>query len=236
MPTLPPDVEIRNAAPPPFWTRRVVFFCNLHSIFYGNVAETEQLMNEIHGSHSYGGRVISILDLLFHGRPNLIVVETSPNPGLINYLVDTLGLCLPSTAILPSEDYASLAARLARAPSMQDDKLLEQLRDHPAEWVDGFVTDRHLEQIADVLGKRTVSTPEGSKNGNNKYLLYLHLVKQQLPVFDTYIAADRGELGAGLKKTASPGLPFRGGQSSDRRLRPRHGQTPGGGKRRRRSS
>jgi len=205
MPPLPPDVEILHAAPPPFWTRRVVFFCNLHSIFYGNVAETEQLMNEIRGSHSYGGRVISILDLLFHGRPNLILVETSPNTGLTNYLADTLGLSLPLTAILPSEDYATLADRLARAPSTRDDKLLGQLRDHPAEWVDGFVTDRRLEQIAGILGKRTVSTPEGSKNGNNKYLLYLHLVKQRLPAFDTHIASDRGELGAGLKKLRAQG-------------------------------
>jgi hypothetical protein len=205
MPLLPPDVEIRPAAPLPFWTRRAVFFSNLHSIFYGNVEATEQLMNELHGSHSYGGRVISILDLLFHGRPNLILLETPPDARLMNYLTDTLGLSLPQTAILPSQDYATLAARLARRPSAQDDQLVGQLREHPAEWVDGFVTDRHLEEIAGALGKRPVSTPEGSKNGNNKYLLYLHLVDQRLPVFDTHIASDCGELSAGLKKLRAQG-------------------------------
>jgi hypothetical protein len=202
---MPPDLEIRPAAPLPFWSRRVVFFSNLHSIFYGNVAATEQLMNEIRGSHSYGGRLITILDLLFHGRPNLIVVETSPDPRLMNYLTDTLGLSLPETAILPSEDYAALAARLTRATSTTDDKLAGRLRDHPAEWVDGFVTDRHLEEIASILGKRAISTLEGSKNGNNKYLLHLHLLKQRQPVFDTHIAADSGELSAGLKKLRAQG-------------------------------
>ena len=104
MPPLSPEVEIRPSAPLPSWTRRVVFFSNLHSIFYGNVAATEQLMNEIRGSHSYGGRVISILDLLFQGRPNLILPETCPDSRLMNYLACTLGVSLPATAILPSED------------------------------------------------------------------------------------------------------------------------------------
>jgi hypothetical protein len=38
------------------------------------------------------------------------------------------------------------------------------------------------------LNKRTVSTFEGSKNGNNKYLLYRHQLQRGLPVFETLLA------------------------------------------------
>jgi glutathione synthase/RimK-type ligase-like ATP-grasp enzyme len=182
-----------------------MFFSNLSSIFYGNIEATRQLMNEISGSHSYGGRVVSILDLLFHGRPNLILLETAPDARLMHYLTDTLGLSLPENTILTARDYANLASRLDKNPSGHSDRLAQKLKDHPAEWVDGFVTDSHLVEIASGLGKRTISTLESSKNGNNKYLLYLHLVDRQLPVFDTHIASDTAELGAALTKLRATG-------------------------------
>ena len=182
-----------------------MFFSNLHSIFYGNVEETRQLMDEITGSHTYGGRVVSILNLLFHGRPNLILLETLPNAALMRYLTDPLGLSLPENAILPAKDYATLSSRLERSASAQSDALAEILRANPAEWVDGFVTDSNLVEIAGRLEKRTISTPEGSKNGNNKYLLYQHQLEQRLPVFDTLIASNNSELGAALTKLCSMG-------------------------------
>ncbi len=77
---------------------------------------------------------------------------------------------------------------------------LQSLHDHPAPWVDGFVTDATLVKIAAALEKRTVSTLEGSKKGNNKYLLYCHQVEQDLPAFDTVMASDRSELFACLEK------------------------------------
>ncbi len=182
-----------------------MFFSNIHSIFYDNVEETNQLMDEITGSHTYGGRVVSILNLLFHGRPNLILLETPPNADLVHYLTDALELSLPENAILVAKDYATLSSRLDKGASAQTDALAQKLRAHPSEWVDGFVTDSHLVDIAGRLGKRTLSTLEGSKNGNNKYLLYQHQLEQRLPVFDTLTAANNTELSTSLTKLRSMG-------------------------------
>ncbi|MGH7796066.1 MAG: hypothetical protein ACREQ2_14435 [Candidatus Binatia bacterium] len=49
-------------------------------------------MDELTGAHSYGGRVMSILDLLFHERPNLMLLEVAPEPSLVNYLADAAGI------------------------------------------------------------------------------------------------------------------------------------------------
>ncbi len=182
-----------------------MFFSNIHSIFYDNVEETKQLMDEITGSHTYGGRVVSILNLLFHGRPNLILLETPPNASLMHYLTDALCLSVPENEILVAKDYATLSSRLAGTASGQTDALADRLRAHPAEWVDGFVTDSHLLDIAGRLGKRTLSTLAGSKNGNNKYLLYRHQLGQRLPVFDTLMAPNSVDLGAALTKLRSMG-------------------------------
>ena len=50
-------LTVQPGKPPPSWDRRALFFSNIHSIFYGNADETRQLMDEITGAHSYGGRV-----------------------------------------------------------------------------------------------------------------------------------------------------------------------------------
>jgi hypothetical protein len=191
--TAGPAIKVQPAEPPPSWDRRALFFSNLHSIFYDNAEETHQLMNEITGSHSYGGRVLSILDLLFHGRPNLMLLEVAPEPSLVAYLADVLGLPVPQWEIVKLADYERLASadgtlRLHRTPSFR------RLREHPAEWVDGFVTDRKLVRIADFLGKQTISSLAGSKDGNNKYLLYRHQLERQLPVFDTRAASNQAEV------------------------------------------
>jgi hypothetical protein len=44
------------------------------------------------------------------------------------------------------------------------------------------------------LQKRTVSTFEGSKNGNNKYLLYRYQLERKLPIFETLLAANPTEV------------------------------------------
>jgi len=43
-------IKIHLGEPLPSWQRRVLFFSNLHSIFYGNADATRQLMSEIHGA------------------------------------------------------------------------------------------------------------------------------------------------------------------------------------------
>jgi hypothetical protein len=105
-----PIVQIRPAEPPPSWNRRVLFFSNIHSIFYGNVEETRQLMDEITGSHSYGGRVIAIIDLLFSQRPNAMVLEVAPEPSLMKYLAQNIGLSMPQHEILERPGYDRIAA------------------------------------------------------------------------------------------------------------------------------
>ncbi len=204
MPAPNPTIKIQSAERPPSWDRRALFFSNIHSIFYGNVDETRQLMDEITGSHSYGGRVMSILDLLFRERPNLILLEVAPEPSLIEYLYGELGLSIPRYDTIDLSGYERLALAMNLEAAAKT-PLFRKLREHPAEWVDGFVTDTKLVRIAELLGKQTVSSLDGSKNGNNKYLLYCHQVEQQLPVFDTLLAANREQTRACLEELAASG-------------------------------
>jgi hypothetical protein len=195
-----PKVYIQPGELPPAWDRRVIFFSNIHSIFYGNADATRQLLDEISGADSYGGRVMPILDLLFRHRPNLTLLEVAPQSSLLQYFERDLGLSLPDCEILNLTDYDELAAE-----SSPDERRIAQLREHPAEWVDGFVTDAKLVKIAELLGKQTLSTLDGSKNGNNKYLLHCHQVEEKLPVFDTLLAWNQDELRRALGEVRALG-------------------------------
>jgi hypothetical protein len=194
------EVKTTPGELPAFWDRNVLFFSNIHSIFYDNVEESKQLIQEISGATTYGGRVLSILDLLFRGRPNLILLEARPNQPLMEYHAGVLGLSLPDFEILGRGEYAGLASSLSQAAPAGTHRSYGCLRSHPAAWVDGFVTDANLVKIAAALGKRTITTLEGSRYGNNKYLLYQHQVEQALPVFDTLLAANRGDVARCLKE------------------------------------
>lgn len=193
-----PEIHVAPGKLPPFWDRGVLFFCNLHSIFYDNDAEAAELIQQIAGARSYGGRVVSILNLLFHRGPNKILLEAAPEPNLMDYLSGDLGLSLPAVEVLDRRGYQDLAAKLKAGrradPSQnypsQNHPPIDELKKHPAAWIDGYVTDANLVRVAAGLGKKTVSPLDGSKDGNNKYLLYLHQVEQGLPVFDTLTASD----------------------------------------------
>jgi hypothetical protein len=200
-----PQFKIMPGKLPDFWDRNVLFFCNMHSIFFGNNEETEQLISQIYGAHSYGTRVMSILNLLFRRGPNKIFLEAPPEPNLLDYLSGHLGLSLPSFAVLSHRDYQDLAAKLQAQNQAGFEPEIEQLKAHPAQWVDGFVTDPVLVEIATHLHKQPISTSAGSKNGNNKYLLHHYQVEQQLPVFETFFAADPGELPSCLENLRRAG-------------------------------
>jgi len=204
LPVPNPTIKIQPDERPPSWDRRALFFSNIHSIFYDNVDETRQLMDEITGSHSYGGRVMSILDLLFHERPNLMLLEVPPEPSLVKYLLSEIGLSMPQYDTIDLSGYERLASATDLKTAAKT-PLFQKLREHPAEWVDGFVTDTKLVKIAELLGKQTISSLDGSKNGNNKYLLYCHQVEQQLPVFDTLLACNREQACARLGELAAGG-------------------------------
>ena len=81
---------------PPFWQeRRAIFFANLLSLFFGNEMETEALKKEVGRIDSYGGRLAPIIDTLFQGGNNLLVVDQQPDEALVNYFSETLGLGIP---------------------------------------------------------------------------------------------------------------------------------------------
>ena len=198
-----PSVQIVTGELPPFWDRSVLFFCNLRSIFYENDAEAAELVRRIAGAQSYGGRVISILNTLFQVGPNKILLEAPPEANLLDYFSGDLKLSLPTFEVLDHRRYQDLSAkRDSRVPA---DPMLAKLKEHPAAWIDGYVTDAALVRLAASLKKKTVSSLAGSKNGNNKYLLHLHQVERKLPGFDTFMAASPAEVPACLDELRAMG-------------------------------
>lgn len=178
---------------PAFWDRRAVFVANLLGLFFGNEVETRALAEEVGEVDSYGGRLIPILDLLFRGGGNLLVLERRPDVSLCEYFSGALGLSLPQLEILPHRDYLEIGKGLQSGEGPEH-PVLETLRAHGAKCMDGYVTDDTLSALARRLGKDTISTCEGSRRGNNKRLLHLFLEEQGLPVVRTEIAESPGSI------------------------------------------
>ena len=182
-----PEMRIHPGRLPRFWDRSAVFVANLLSQFYGNDGQAEALAEQIKEIDSYGGRLLPLIDLLFTGGRNLLVLETEPDGELCAYH-QRLGLTLPEFCLTSRAAYRGRPqARGERAA------LRERLRAHPAPWMDGFVTDRTLVELAHGAGKRTLSSHAGSYNGNNKLLLHRFLAGAGLPTFDTEVAATAGQ-------------------------------------------
>jgi hypothetical protein len=182
---------------PLLWPRRVIFFANLLALFFGNEEQTRVLSKEVGELDSYSGRLIPILNLLFAGTDNVLVVERLPDPALSQYMIDQLGLSLPRICLLPHHEYTRLGDLLAEHPETPLNELLPQ--GHPLitaakgveseTWLDGYVTDDVLPRIAERLGCRTLSTTRASHMGNNKVLLYQYLQQQGLPTIATELAS-----------------------------------------------
>ncbi len=184
------QVHTQPGSLPPFWDRSAIFFANLLSLFYGNEGETETLRAHVGGIETYGGLLVPIIDLLFRGSDNLLILERTPDATLMNYFRDAVGLSLPEMRILSHDEYCALAdapERRAHHP------LFQMLSNTSAGWIDGFVTDDRLTAWGRALGKKTITSLDGSKRGNNKLLLHQFLQEADLPRFDTIIAADPGE-------------------------------------------
>ena len=178
---------------PSFWDRSVVFFANLMALFYGNRGATEELAAKVGGIGTYGGRLCPLINLLFRGPSNLLVLESRPNESLLEYFGDELGLDLPEVVILHHSRYEDLSERLRGATGETtegagDHAAVARIASHPAAWIDGFVTDAALTAAAETLGKRTIISPEISRQGNNKLLLHRFLKQQGFPVFETEVA------------------------------------------------
>ena len=194
-----PKIEVRLGQMPSGWDREVIFFANLRSIFYNNRSQTQVLSERVKGLESYGGRLIPILNLLFRGDNNLLVLEAPPAESLVAYFEHDLALSLPSLQILPHADYQALVKNPA------DSSVAALLKNHPARWLDGFVTDEALQTLQGITGKSTISTTAGSQRGNNKLALHEYLEQNGFNVFDTYLAAHLREVNDCLKKLNSEG-------------------------------
>jgi hypothetical protein len=75
------------------------------------VEGSKQILQEITGAGSYGGRVLSILNLLFRKPSNLIFLEAEPEHSLMQYLGGELGLSLADFDILGRQGYTSMIAK-----------------------------------------------------------------------------------------------------------------------------
>lgn len=192
----PPVIRTRGETPNGWEDRSVIFFANLLSLFFGNRGGARELEREIRCVDSYGGRLLPMLGLVFGGGNNVLVLEREPEPALTAFF-EQLGLDLPRTEILSRADFLDLGTH--------DHPLLCRLQDEPAAWLDGFVTDDVIDRIAASLGKRTLSSPEGSHRGNNKLLLHQHLEAAGLPVFPTHLAASGEEIPAALESLRREG-------------------------------
>lgn len=205
-------VERMVGSLPRLWDRRAIFVANLLALFFGNRRAAEILRQEVGSIRSYGGRLVPIIDLVFRRGENLLVLDRQPDRALCRYFQDVLGLSLPKIEAGPglSELLAQLDEQAGTSGAVKPSSpaaraVLDRLREHPAEWIDGFVTDAALARLAEATGKRLIATPEGSRNGNNKLLLHQFLVSQHLPVFDTILARDSREVRAAARDLAKLG-------------------------------
>lgn len=191
------NVQYAPGQLPPFWDRSVVFFANLLALFYGNREATDELESKIAGVETYGGRLCPIINLLFRGSENLLMLEARPHDALIEYFTEDLGFRVPEIVVLDHATYRTMADVLRAT----DDRVnlpaaLQRIAAHPAPWIDGFVTDGVLSALAEVLGKRNIIAAEVSRRCNNKMLLHQHLQREGFPVFDTVPAASPEEVPA----------------------------------------
>lgn len=190
---------------PPFWNRQVVFYANLLALFFGNEIETQTLKEKVGEVDSYGGRLIPILNLLFAGGENLLVLEREPDGDLCDYFTKSLGLELPGLSVLPHEDYLALAGYLRSGDVEGCAPYLADTRGHSADYLDGFVTDSTLDKIADQLEMKTIASSVGSKRGNNKLMLLQHVEAAGLPFVPMHLAETREEIVEALKRLNEAG-------------------------------
>jgi hypothetical protein len=202
--TVTPRIVATNGyAPGRNEKRGVIFVANLLSLFFGNHAGAKLLESEISCVDSYGGRLLPVLGLIFGGGRNLLVLERAPDPALMEFF-RSLGLILPEIEILTRAEFLTLGRQLAEGGSRHP--LLDRLRRQPADTLDGYVTDQTIALLAEAVGKRTLSTPDGSHRGNNKLLLHQHLEAIGLPVFPTRLASDSSEISAALESFRAAGF------------------------------
>ncbi|RKX34826.1 MAG: hypothetical protein DRP71_05820 [Verrucomicrobia bacterium] len=200
-----PETGRTDGGLPVLWDRRVIFVANLLSLFFGNEKETGELMDQVGPLETYGGRLVPVLDLIFRGdEDNVVVLERRPDENLLGYFSRELGLRLPRIRLLSNQSYQNLRNDDPRKDPVIA-KLVDGLVGHDDAWLDGFVTDVALERLGELLKLKTISSQRASHCGNNKYLLHQHLANNGLPVFDTWIAGGLSEVADCLHGLRSQG-------------------------------
>lgn len=189
---------------PPFWDKSVIFFANILSLFYGNLAETEVLKKEVGALETYGSRLLPLVDLMFRQRGNVLVLEVAPDGHLVDYFQSELRLTLPEVRVIPHAVYAELGGDYA-AMSAAAKQAFDGLKELDNQWLDGYVVDNILIRLAGHLGKKTIGTREGSRKGNDKMLLQRFLESQGLSVFESHEAGDVEEINAAMRRLAVHG-------------------------------
>lgn len=198
------QVHIHPGTLPPFWPRSAIYFANLHSLFFGNERQIETLEREITHVDHYGGRLLPVIDLIYEGSDNLLVLETEPSDALQSYHRDRLKLSLPRHRVLNATDYLNYG----KTKSCEQDRTLEAaLAQERAAWLDGFVTDEALVRLAANTGKNTIANLDGSQQGNNKLTLHRALESLGQPTFETRLAHEPDEVGPCLEQIRQAGYP-----------------------------
>ena len=103
---------------PIFWDRSVVFFANLLALFYGNEGATQELAARVGGIETYGGRLCPLINLLFAGSENLLVLESQPDECLLDYFSQQLGLDLPETRAAVLESLVAAISQTANVAAV----------------------------------------------------------------------------------------------------------------------
>jgi len=198
------QVHIMPGQLPPPWERGVVFIANILSLFFGNDAETEVLRQEIGALETYGSRLVPIINLMYHGSSNLLILEKEPMPTLLQYFDKELGLSLPEIKVLPHHLYMTLINdELEWMDKVYD--LVQSLKNHPARWLDGYVTDEMIKHLAELVSKENICSVDGSRRGNNKFHLYEHFLSKGELVFDTFVVKSSADVQKNLEELQKQG-------------------------------
>ncbi len=201
------NVKVAPGDLPEFWNESVVFFANILSLFYGNTTETAVLKQEVGALETYGSRLLPLINIMFRGRDNLLILESPPDQDLIAYFKSDLKLSLPTFKIVKQDIYESFEGQSEALPSKAQ-FLIDELVEHPARLIDGYVVDASLLRIGSLTGKKILGTPTGSRNGNDKLVLHEFLQITGLKIYDSFFVQGCNGIADALKALKSKGYVY----------------------------
>ncbi|VAW11913.1 hypothetical protein MNBD_BACTEROID05-453, partial [hydrothermal vent metagenome] len=158
MQTVPVKKTLGQLSQP--WDRSVIFFANILSLFFGNELQTDVLKGKVGVLQTYGSRLIPLINLIFAGSKNLLVLENEPDKSLLEYFQNDLGLKLPEIKVISHALFISIQNK-NHEYTPEALEILKYLELFDVEWVDGYVTDSGFEQFARLINKKTISSFDG---------------------------------------------------------------------------